>query len=378
MNSEIKRCFWALAMVATIGVGVQAQTSTSLKGLMYVGTLDKKLLVINEEDGNIVGEIQLDGIPRVTVLSADKAKLHVITTSMQLDTVDLAGRKVLSSFPLSDGKSIPRMLRGAGGRNFSGIAVDPGGRYLYTTLKVSVKEIDQYRNDPPVFVKIDLQDQKIVQTMPFPKAYDQGFGFAATYKISPDGKLLYVFDDDIAVLDLSDLHQVDRIELSKPEYPGASPYRLAASDDPNDAPGTVTNVFTSVDSMVHKETLGIATLDLASRKVDYTPIGPAFPMIGFVLSPDRKFGYSLMAYGVSANRSVEWWVWDIASRKVIKKQPIPPRHTFRIGMSSTGSKLYIYGAGSSIEFYDAKTLQSTKMLYLNKDTTTNLVTLAGL
>jgi hypothetical protein len=378
MSMNMKRIFGAAALACVAAFPVQAQTATSLKGLMYVGTLDKKLLVITEASGDIAGEIQLSGIPRTTVLSADKTKLHIITTEMQLDTVDLAARKVASSFPLSDGKSLPRMIRGAGGRNFSGIAVDPSGRYLYTTLKVSVKEIDQYRNDPPVFVKIDLQDQKIVQTLPFPKGYDQGFGFGASYKISPDGRFLWVFDDDIAILDLSDLHQVDRIELSKPEYPGESPYRLAASDDPHEAPGEVTNIFTSVDPVVHKETLGIATLDLATKKVDYTPIGPALPMIGFVLSPDHKLGYSIMAYGVEPNRIAEWWLWDIAARKVIKKVPIPERHTLRIGMASDGTKLYVYGAGSTIEFYDPQTLQSTKLLYLNKDTTTNLVTLAGL
>lgn len=377
MNSTISHTFGTLVLALAAAVSVTSQTVTSLKGLMYVGTLDKKLLVINEANGDVAGEIQLGGIPRTTVLSADKTKLHIITTEMQLETIDLTGRSVVSTFPLSDGKSIPRMIRGAGGRNFSGIAVDPGGRYLYTTLKVSVKEIDQYRNDPPVFVKIDLQDKKIVQSMPFPKAYDQGFGFAATYKISPDGKLLYVFDDDIAVLDLSDLHQVDRIELAKPEYPGASPYRLAASDDPHDAPGIVTNVFTSVDPVVHKESLGIAVLDLSTRKVEYTPIGPAFPMVGFALSPDRKLGYSMMVYSVGANRTTEWWLWDIATRKVIKKEPLPARPNFRFGMSSDGAMLYVYGSGSTIEFFDAKTLKSTKMLYLNKDTTTNLVTLAG-
>ena len=92
--------------------------------------------------------------------------------------------------------------------------------------------------------------------MPFPKGYDQGFGFAATFKVSPDGKLLYVFDQDIVVFDLKDLREVDRIELSKPVHPGASPYRLSANDDPNDDPRFVTSVFTSVDPIVHKETLG--------------------------------------------------------------------------------------------------------------------------
>jgi len=53
-----------------------------------------------------------------------------------------------------------------------------------------------------------------------------------------------------------------------------------------------------------------------TRKVDSTPLGPAFPMAGFALTPDRKLGYSLM-------------------------------------------------------------VKATKMLYLNKDTTTNLIILAG-
>ena len=376
MKSRRTLLFGVLALLGGLAVSVYGAKPPSMKGVMYVGTLDKKLLIINETNGDIVGEIPLGGIPRTTVLSADQMKLHVLTTQLQLETVDLVTRQVISSFPLSDGKSIPRMIR-AGGRNFSGIAVDPGGRYLYTTMKVTVKEVDQYRNDPPLFVKIDLQDKKIAQSMPFPKGYDDGFGFAATYKISPDGKLLYVFDEDVVIFDLSDLHQVDRVALAKPEFPGASPYRLAANDDPNDTPGTMTSVFTSVDSAVHKETIGMAQFNLATKKVEYTPLGPAFPMVGFALSPDRKMGYSLMVYSTGANRVTEWWVWDIASHKVIKREFLPARVNFRFSLSSDGSKLLVYGGGSTIEFYDAKTLKSTKLLYLNKDTTTNLITLSG-
>jgi hypothetical protein len=108
-------------IAASLCFGIAAAaTAASLKGLMYIGTLDRKLLIINENSGDIVGEISLGGIPRTTVLSADKTKLHVVTTQMQVETVDLAARQVISSFPLSDGKSNPRMTRGAGGRGFSG------------------------------------------------------------------------------------------------------------------------------------------------------------------------------------------------------------------------------------------------------------------
>ena len=324
MNARVIQIFGALVLACALPVSVHGQRPANLKGVMFIGTLDHKLLILDEANANVLGEIPLGGIPRITVLSTDQTKLYVLTTQLELETVDLVARKVLSSFSLSDGKDVARVLRMYPGR-FSGLVLDPSGRYIYTTLRFTVKEIDHYRNDPPVFVKIDMQDKKIIKTTPFPKPYDEGFGFDASYKISPDGKFLYVFDDDITVMDINDLHQVDRIELSKPEYPGASPYRLGANDDPNDAPGIVTDVFTSVDSAVHKQTLGLAKLDLTTKKLEYTPLGPAFPMIGFALSPDRKLGYSLMVYNASANRVTEWWIWDIGAQKVVKREFFPGR-----------------------------------------------------
>ena len=115
-----------------------------------------------------------------------------------------------------------RVLLG-GNTRYSGLAVDPTGRYIYSTMKVAVKDIDEYRIEPPQFVAIDLQEKKIAKSWAFPKGMDQGFGFDATYKVSPDGKLLYVFQDDILIFDLSTFQQVGEIPLAQPPYPGASP-----------------------------------------------------------------------------------------------------------------------------------------------------------
>jgi hypothetical protein len=273
--------------------------------------------------------------------------------------------------------SAPDPIEVGGGRGrYSGLAVDPLGRYLYSTMRSVVKDIDQYRIDLPQFVAIDLQEKKIAKSWPFPKDINEGFGFNATYKVSPDGKMLYVFQEDILIFDLDTFQQVDKIELAQPPYPGASPYRLAAGQDPFDSPETVTSVFTSVDDIVHKGTLGLATINLLTRKVDYSPIGPLLPMTGFQLSPDRKRGFSVMPkIATGANRSTEWWLWDIDRHQVIKKQEFETRPTFRFAVGGTGKKLYLYGAGSSLEIWDAETLESRKLIYLNRDTTTNLVTL---
>jgi hypothetical protein len=352
---------------------------------MYIGTLDKKLLVIDETKGEVVDQIALGGIPRATALSADRKKLYIFTTQMLLETVDLETRKVSSSFSLADPRSRPRIQASAPDRinvgnsgRYAGLAVDPQDRFLYTTMRVVVKDIDQYRIEPPQFVAIDLKAQKVAKAWPFPKDLDQGFGFNATYKVSSDGKLLYVFQEDILVFDLDTFKQVDKIELAQPPYPGASPYRLAANEDTFDAPDTVTSVFTAVDNIVHKGTLGLAKIDLQTRKVDYFPIGPLLPMTGFQVSPDRKLGYSVMAkIATGGNRATEWWVWDIAGHNVVKKKEFDSRPTFRFSVGGDGKNLYLYGAGSTLEIWDAATLESKKLLYLNKDTTTNLITMAS-
>jgi hypothetical protein len=353
--------------------------------LMYIGTLDKKLLVIDEDKEEIVDQLPLEGIPRTTALSADRKTLYIFTTQMLVETVDLEARKVLSTFSIADPNthlrlqgSAPDRINVGSNSRFAGLAVDPNGRYIYTTMRVVVKDIDQYRIEPPQFVAIDLQDKKVAKAWPFPKDMDQGFGFNATYKVSPDGKLLYVFQDDIVVFDLATFKQVDTIPLAQPEYPGATPYRLAANEDSFDEPDTVTNVFTSVDDIVHKGTLGLAKINLLTRKVDYFPIGPMLPMMGFQVSPDRKRGYSVMPkIGTGANRLTEWWVWDLQKHDVIKKKEFESRPTFRFSVGGTGKKLYMYGAGSTLEIFDAETLESRKLIYLNKDTTTNLITLAS-
>ena len=353
--------------------------------LMYIGTLDKKLLILDEDKEEIVDQIPLEGIPRVTALSVDRKTLYIFTTQMLVETVDLEARKVTSSFSIVDPNthlrlqgSAPDRINVGSNTRFSGLAVDPNGRYIYTTMRVVLKDIDQYRIEPPQFVAIDLQDKKVAKAWPFPQEMDQGFGFNATYKVSPDGKLLYVFQDDILVFDLATFKQVDRIALAQPEYPGATPYRLAANEDAFDAPDTVTSVFTAVDDIVHKGTLGLAKINLLTRKVDYFPIGPMLPMMGFQVSPDHKRGYSVMPkIGTGANRSTEWWVWDLEHHNVIKKKEFESRPTFRFAVGGTGKKLYMYGAGSTLEIFDADTLDSHKVIYLNKDTTTNLITLAS-
>ena len=77
--------------------------------------------------------------------------------------------------------------------------------------------------------------------------------------------------------------------------------------------------------------------------------------------------------GIGENRLTEWWVWDIATHNVIKRQEFDSRPTFKFAVGGDGKHLYLYGAGSTLEVWDAASLTSKKVIYLNKDTTTNLI-----
>jgi hypothetical protein len=360
----------SLVCLALCAVPVTAQ-SLAGSGLAFIGTLDKKLLVYDENKEDVVDQIPLTGIPRQTVLSRDQNELVIVTTQMAVETVDLKARKMTSHFTLTDEKSKPRAERGRG------MALDPTGRYLYGVFRASVRETDYYRMEPAQFVVIDLQQQKIAKAFPFPADMPEGFGNGATFKVSPDGKSLYVFDDDVIIYDLATFKEVDRIQMSQPEYPGASPYRLNPPDDPNATGNVYTSLFTVVDPVVHKGTIGLATLDLDSRKSSFTPLGRALSSLGFMVSPDQTRGYSIMFDGVGGNRTTEFWVWDLKNHKVINKAPFDSRPTLRFALSGDGKKIYLYGAGSTFEVFDGDTLKSRKLIFLNKDTTTNLVTLAA-
>ena len=333
--------------------------------LMYIGTWPNKILVIDEARQKVIDEIKLEtGAPLNVGLSQDHKRLFVLTTKMGIEVVDLASRKVTSHFELNEGNKHVYPL---------GAAPDPEGKYIYTTLRVATKEVDRYKVEKAKFAVIDLEQKKVTKTFDFPKEYDQGFGFLAGYKVSPDGKLLYVFKEDILIFDLATFKQVDKIELSKPLHPGLFPIIFRGDDDPNEEPGFVTSVFNATDPVVRRSIFGIARINLTTKSVDFTPIGPSAPMNRFLLTPDRKKGYTVTFSGQGGNRRTEFWVFDVTARKVIKKLEFESRSRFNFAVSGDGRKLYIYGAGPTIEIYDAETLRLENTITLEGDAITQLL-----
>ncbi len=338
--------------------------------MLYVGALPGKVLVLDEAEEKVVEQIPLQtGVPRGLTLSNDKKKIFVTSqTHSGIEVIDLATRRVVNHFQLDEGNR--RVW-------FRGVAADPQDRLLYTILTTRVKQIDRFEIEKPQFAVIDLAQQKVVKTVDYPKEEATAF-MGGGLRVSPDGKYLYQFRENVFIFDTSDFKLVEKIELSKPSYPGMENINLGFGDDPHDEPGMLTALFLSTDPIVHRRVFGIATFDLTKRTFEFTPVGPSTTgMSGLRLTPDRKTGYTMAFYDSLGNRRAEFWVFDMTTRRLVKRVEYPGFPGFRFTLSGSGAAIYISGSAPLVEVYAAATLTLKKTLDVNADLTTGMLVVPG-
>jgi len=368
MLTRVSRFILAcLALLPTTKFTRATDTSSQL---IFFGTWPHHLVVFDSAQEKIVDNIDLKSdVPRTLILSPDKSKIYASTLNDNaIVTIDVATRKLLSSFTLNHENHNVRLV---------GLAPDPTGNYLFAIATIISKKMDHYDVDPPKFIVIDLAAKKITRTAAFPP--DEGtFGFRTTIKLSPDGKLLYLFRENILVFDTSEFRLVKKIDLAKPQVPDMENLSVNLLDDPNELPGKITSVFNTADVIIHRRVFGIGTVDLSNLSFDFTPIAPApgtGTMTPLFLTPNRKTGYTVSITGDPGNRRCEFWAFDIPSRKLIRSREFDGRTRFSFGLSADGTKLLIYGAGYQITVYDAATFEQRSDVDVPGDMTTNLVVL---
>jgi len=334
-------------------------------GILFMGAYPDSVLVFDESKGQIVDRIHLEtGLPTSLRLSGDKKKIFVTTNDHAgVEVIDVATRKVLNHFVLDNGAKRYR---------FNGVAPDPNGKLLYAMTTEITKQIDRFEIGKPKYTVIDVDAQKITRTVDLAPEDERaaGGGRGGGFQISPDGKYLYQFRDTVVILNTSDFKVVDRLPLSKPDLPGIESISFGGQLDSIAEPGRYVSVFNSTDPIVHSRLFGIGSFDLNTRKMDFSPIGPApAGMAGLHVSPDKKNAYTIISNGTHGNKRCEMWAFDLGNNHLGKTAEVPCRSRFSFGMSANGKKLYIYGAGFEIEVYDAVSLKYERTWDLNNDTT---------
>jgi len=260
----------------------------------------------------------------------------------------------------------------------NGGAPDPEGKLLYTSTTEITKQSDRYVIGRGKYTIVDLAQQKIVKTVDEPQEGGRGGGGrgGGNFEVSPDGKYLYQFGQQVTVLNSSDFSVVERIPLEAPAGNPMENLGLGGIQEALSQPGQRVSLFTWSDPIVHNRVFGIARFDLNTRKFDFKPIGPSPAQVGrLYITPDQKMGYTMTENGFGGNRRCEFWGIDLVTTKLARTAEVPCRTRYSFGISSDGKKLYIYAAGYQIEVYDAATFKQEAVWDMTQDMTGPMVVL---
>jgi hypothetical protein len=361
MTPMLKRFIAAAAAAAAAAVSFAAAPPapklTGGNGTMYVSGWPSKIYIVDEAAEKVTGAIDVvTGTPQRLSLTRDRSRVYFLNTlGESVEIVDLNARKSIDHFTLSDGKKKTRIR---------GMIPDPLNRFVVLLTKTAEKKIDRFEITPPTLVVYDLKDHKISRTIPWPNNEERE---AVNILMSPDGKLLYFFADDVLIYDTTEFKQVDKWELSRPVEEGLGRFDFGPRDVTYEEPGFYSGIFSTSDPVQNRRIMGVARVNLSGKNMDFWPIGPSRP-VSFSLAPDRKKAYGLL----QEIGHYELWTFDLEHHKLGAKMEFAGRPRMALRTSSNGKLLYIYQAGNTIDLYEAATYKYLRTITLDADMTTEL------
>jgi len=330
---------------------------TGGNGTLYIGGWPNKIFIVDEAAEKITGSIDAaTGDPTRMVMSRDRKRFYVVNAPAEsVEIIDVNARRSIDHFTLSEG---PKRTR------IRALIPDALDRFVVMLVKTAEKKVDRFEISPPTLLVYDLKDHKITRTIPWPNNEEREF---VNIMMSPDGKLLYFFADDVLIYDTTEFKQVDKWELSRPPEEGLGRFDFGPRDITYEEPGFYSGIFTTQDPVQNRRIMGIARVNLTGKSMDFWPIGPARP-VSFSLAPDRKKAYGLL----QEIGHYEFWTFDLEHHKLGARTEFQGRPRMALRTSSNGKILYIYQAGNTIDLYEAATYKYLRTITLDADMTTEL------
>jgi len=346
-----------VAAAAILVAAAPPSKLTGGNGTLYIGGWPNKIFMIDEASEKVTGAIDVStGAPTRMILSKDRRRFYLVNSLGEaVEIIDIASRKSMDHFTLSEGRKKVRIRA---------LIPDPLDRFVVMLVKAAEKKIDRFEISPPTLIVYDLKDHKISRTIPWPDKEEREF---VNIMMSPDGKLLYFFAEDVLIYDTTEFKQVDKWELSRPADEGMGRFDFGPRDTTYEEPGFYSGIFVVQDPVQNRRIMGIARVNLGAKSVDFWPLGPA-RNVGFSLAPDRKRAYGLL----QEIGHYEFWTFDLEHHKLGAKTEFPGRPRMALRTSSNGRVLYVYQAGNTIDLYEASTYKYLRTLTLDADTTTEL------
>ncbi|MDH3732073.1 MAG: hypothetical protein OEU54_01005 [Gemmatimonadota bacterium] len=329
----------------------------------YIATYTNDVLVWDEASEQVVDRISLQNrIPVSLTMSKDGERMYALDPFFErIEVVDLASEETIDEIRLSQARRTVRL---------NGFALDPDEEWAILFVKSYTKESDRWIVEGPFMLRYDLARKAVTDTIPYP---GDEMPDRAGFRLSPDGDALYIFDEALIALDTETFEEIDRWEISEPFEPGLGPMSIPFSRSPyQEDNGVYTGLFRVTDPAQNRRMMGIATVDLNNREVDFETFGPS-EGVSFVLSPDGKTGYGLR----SRIGSYEFWKFDVEGNRVEARVPFEGRPRMGLMPSADGTRLFIFVAGNTIDVYDSQTFEYLRTVELDEDMTDVVVVPQG-
>jgi hypothetical protein len=363
-NSYVRVSMRTLVLSALLAFTVtfvngQAPRLTGGTGTIYMGSYAKRIMAVDEATEKLIAEIPLTtGIPWSMALSLDGTRFYIENVDLEhFEVVDVAARKSIDSFTLSEGNQKVRGLS---------FAPDPQNRVVTILARTATKLPDRFEIGSPTLMQYDLRERRVIRTAQWTRDPEPGYGLL---RYSPDGKLIYAFSDEIVAFDAQTLQEVASWNLALPNEPRLGRFDPGALDLTNDEPGYFNGLFTLKEPVQKRSLLVVGRINFGQKSLDFFPIGPApdHGEVSFAFGADRKHGYVL----VQDIQRYELWTIDIPGRKLLNRVEFRGRPRMAIRTSSNGKLIYLYEAGNTIDLYDAEHFTYLRTITLDADMTSD-------
>lgn len=351
-----------LAFAAAAAAGAMAAAAPEPRafspgnGTIVVGSYSGHLTAVDEATGTFTKIPLQTGPPFVVRLSPDRSRFYVQSANQErFEIVDVKTRQTLDTFTLSDQRRHVRALA---------FEADPKHQTMVIVARTATKLIDRWEIGPVEFLIYDLASHAVTRRVPW-TIDPEPANYSIALRFSPDGRLLYIFGNEITVVDAATMAQVDTWDLAVPADPMLGRFEAGPWDDAEDPQGVVTSLFTMRDAVMKRKLLVVGRVDLAAKSLSTFAVGPA-PVansFGFHVAPDRTIAHLLLG---DIGRH-ELWAIDMAEHRVRSRVEVPTRTRMQIRASSNGQALYFYEAGRTIEVYTADAKTRVRTIELDSD-----------
>ncbi len=291
-------------------------------------------------------------------MSKDKKHFYLVNSvSEEVEILDIATKKSIDHFTLSEGRKKVRIRS---------MIPDPLERFVILLTKSADKKVDRFEIGAPTLVVYDLKQHKVTRTIPWPNNEEREF---INVMMSPDGKLLYFFADDVLIYDTTDFKQVDKWELSRPLEEGLNRFDFGPRDVTFEEPGFYSGIFSVMDPVREPSHHGRRARESRARRASTSGRSARSAPSA---SRSRPIGSARTAC-CRTSRHYEFWTFDLEHHKLGSKMEFSGRPRMALRTSSNGKVLYIYQAGNTIDLYEASTYKYLRTITLDADTTTELI-----